>query len=100
MIVWITKYALTKGILKADAEISPSGGYAYFRLGRDHYGSVVGPENWRDSEADAIARAESMRAKKIAALKNQIAKLEQLNFEASPDNVRLVTNFQGSIRHG
>lgn len=78
MIVWISKYALSGGITKHDAEIM--NGYAYpgspfmshigFLLGKDAHGTEEG----------AIRAAEEMRIKKIAALKKQISKLEGMRF--------------------
>lgn len=78
MIVWISKYALSAGITKHDAEIS--NGYAYpgapfmsyvrFNLGKDAH----------ETEEGAIRAAEAMRIKKIAALKKQIANLESMRF--------------------
>ena len=36
--------------------------------------------DWHRTEADAVARAEQMRVKKIASLEKQIAKLKKLSF--------------------
>ena len=41
---------------------------------------VVRPEDWYRSREDALARAEEMRAKKIKSLRDQISKLEALQF--------------------
>ena len=84
--VWITKYALSKGIFTAEAEVctegpSPCGMITvpgsqslmdcrYHGQGRD----------WHTSEASAKAKAEKMRSKKIASMKKQIKKLEGIRF--------------------
>ena len=60
MNVWITKYALTKGIFEMDVESQSEG---------------------CKTKAAAIAKAEKMRRKKIASLKKQIEKLESMKFE-------------------
>ena len=79
--VWITKYALSGGIEERDAELcgndmvairTPNGFINYIhKEGRD----------WHLSQAQALLRAEEMRAAKIASLKKQIAKLEKMKFE-------------------
>lgn len=80
---YITKYAVGgKGGLTTveDPKISAwndgsqwvrsSDGWTSFKIGREAF----------DSRDDAVADAESRRAKKIASLKKQIAKLEKLTF--------------------
>lgn len=81
MRVWITKYALTTGIIEAEAEecehdmirahensFCPS---YYHKEGRD----------WHRTKESAIAKAEEMRQKKISSLKKQIKKMEDMKFE-------------------
>ena len=81
MKVYITKYALTKGIEEMDTT-GPEGDLAV----RDAvlYHRVYRPPNWHWVRASAVARAEQMRLKKIASLRKQIAKLEKLRFEEKP----------------
>lgn len=79
MIAYITKYALTEGIIESkDAEQSkaypsmldvPHLGYVH-REGRD----------WHRTREAALARAEVMRKNKLASLKKQIKKMEELKF--------------------
>lgn len=80
MKIWITKYALTKGILEVDGEICADtstemvkyGGYQYVhREGRD----------WHRTRESAIARAEVMRKTKIAALTKHAQKLRGMRFQ-------------------
>ena len=80
MKVWITKYALTKGIFIEDAEIChdiscdmirTSSGGIYHGNGRE----------WHITKESAIKQAEEMRRKKIKNLRNQIEKLEKISFQ-------------------
>ena len=80
MKVWITKYALTDGIIKVEAEQD-----------KLTYGFVVTEGAFKNewfnrtdcftSRSSAIKKAEEMRQKKIASLKKQIEKLERMRFE-------------------
>lgn len=75
---WISKYALSHGIQAADGEmchfnpkyIDVPGWIISFKAGVEIH----------ETEAAAKAAAESMRLKKIASLKKQIAKLEAMKF--------------------
>lgn len=78
--VYVTKYALTKGIqermvmlttiddMVGDVEHSL---ICYHGEGRD----------WHRTRESAVKRAEEMRKKKIASLKRNITKFEKLTFE-------------------
>ena len=84
MKVWISKSALSTGIREADVE--PSGIILgmVVEIGKG-YGSYFHGEGneWHRSRESAVAKAEEMRAAKIASLKKQIAKLEKLTFAAA-----------------
>jgi hypothetical protein len=91
VIVYVTKYALTKGIIEGDVDqtktsescrlmgndawvvalVETRAGSDWFMRGRSCF----------DDYSAAVARAEEMRTAKIASLKKQIAKLEKLRFE-------------------
>lgn len=79
--VWITKYALTKGIFSAMAETNDRRAY----IPRDHitgvYSRVFGCNDYHFSKELAIERAEEMRVKKIQSLEKQIVKIESLKFK-------------------
>ena len=81
MKVWITKYALTDGIIYTEG-IEMLGGIwvtdEKVYLGRNHF--FVGNEYCKTKE-QAIQKAEEMRQEKIASLKKQIEKLERMRFE-------------------
>lgn len=76
--VFITKYALSRGIEEKEVEdcfnINPtmvsSGGNNYYKGGE-----------WFITRQYAIADAEKRRLKKISSLQKQIAKLEKMKFE-------------------
>lgn len=73
---WITKYALTTGVYSMEVqtyEDNPN-------MVRAANGAFFHGDDWHRDKASAIAKAESMRVKKIAALKKQIARLENLSF--------------------
>lgn len=82
MKVWISKYALTNGVLEIEARVcdnvSPdmiediNEKYHYYHYeGRD----------WHRTRESALTKAEQMRKKKIASLETQIEKLRKLRFE-------------------
>jgi hypothetical protein len=79
--VWISKYALSNGVTEHECELCDADkGYVYpgkpfaafysFKLGTDAHLSLE----------DALAAAERARIKKIAMLRKQIHKLEELSF--------------------
>lgn len=80
MKVYITKYALSKGIFELEVEQSKNFpdmvcGFIY----DDHYhGEGI---EWHRTMEAAITRAEEMRLKKIRSLKKQIEKLERMKFQ-------------------
>lgn len=80
MKAWITKYALTSGIIEMEGEITNSGSLYDMNAGFPTYYHGEGRE-WHRTKESAIAKAEEMRQKKIASLKKQIEKLEKMKFE-------------------
>lgn len=80
--VWVTKYALTRGIAECEVVNAPDWtSVIWVRWPTDlhHETSVQTTERHPTREA-ALARAEEMRAAKIASLKRQIERLESLEF--------------------
>ena len=76
MKVWITKYALTQGVYRCDVETfddSP-------RMVKDAVSMYYHGNDWHETSDEAVAKAEKMRAAKIASLEKQIAKLRRLDF--------------------
>ncbi|WP_281696564.1 hypothetical protein [Bacteroides clarus] len=86
MKVWITKYALTDGIIEAQ-QIPGSAydgkEYAFFVGKNSQYITdfYIPYEELFWDKNSAIVKAEEMRQKKIASLKKQIEKLEEMRFE-------------------
>lgn len=84
MKVWITKYALTKGIFAEEVDacfhISPK---MVADRGRNTtcYTTCYHKPDWHENLSDAIAQAETMRARKIKSLEKQIAKLKAMRFD-------------------
>lgn len=74
--IWVTKYALTRGIQHEVAKLEVGGKVAltptnYYREGE-----------FELSEKMAIAKAEVMRRREIQALQRRIDKLSEMRFEA------------------
>ena len=80
MKVWITKYALTKGIIETEGEVSDDFPDILDAKGIVNYLHGEGKE-WHMTKESAVQKAEEMRQKKIASLKKQIDKLERMRFE-------------------
>lgn len=81
--IWITKRALTEGIVEKLAEIvKEPNGDEYFRVKDsslfEFYRRGINAFSNRQS---AVMHAESLRARKIESLKRQIERLEKLSFE-------------------
>lgn len=78
--IWVTKYALTQGIIKTTARYCGEGMMA-FRVSDDAtIDSLAHGNDWHWTRESAVARAEEMRKGKIASLKKQIASLEKRVF--------------------
>ena len=76
--VWVTKYALTSGMYQASVV---GGNNSFLSVEHPARGDhVLVPSEHRPTREAALARANEMRAAKIASLKRQIAKLEALTF--------------------
>jgi len=82
MIVWITKYALTQGILKAEAEVS-SISERMISIEGGRFLECFHKPHWHTTEEDALAQAEEMRRKKIASLKKSLDKIEKMKIKIS-----------------
>ena len=80
MKVWITKYALTQGIIETEGEVSVDLPDILDAKGIVNYLHGEGKE-WHRTKESAIQKAEEMRQKKIASRTKQIEKLEEMRFE-------------------
>ena len=79
MTVYITQYALTKGVLEKEAQVSerfPNLIHTSAKTSDDVYSKPY----WHLTREEAVAHAEQLRERKVAALKKQVAKLEKMTF--------------------
>ena len=79
MIIFCTKYALTKGIEQHDAKRITDDGIAIVGAAFPIYFHGEGREWHRDMEK-AVERAKHMQKVKIASLKKALARIEGLKF--------------------
>ena len=80
MKVWITAYALTRGIIEAEGE--PCGLECVFvSLYNGRLREYFEQGEWFDTKERAIEKAEELRLEKIFSLERQIEKLERMRFE-------------------
>lgn len=85
-VVWITKYALTRGVIKALAETTDFEGMVVAvtpGLGYIH------KPHWHASEKQAFAHVAGMVTRKLKAMKRQMARYESIRQEATAAVVRL-----------
>ena len=96
---WVTKYALTKGILEVSGEVChASSAGNHLRWG--HYFGAHG-KNWHRTREAAVTRAEAMRAAKLASLRKSIAQMESLNFAVvKTQDVLPKSNLTAEQNHG
>lgn len=80
MKVYITKYALTQGILEQEAVLRGESNTTIV-VPSTYYPATYHKPYWYTDKEDAIKHAESMRIKKIASLKRSLNKYEKLKFE-------------------
>jgi hypothetical protein len=79
---WVTKYALTTGIVAIEGEVYENRPRQLLRIKKSG-----GPPEfyhkpyWHEHRADALRHAEELRRKKIAALEKQIDRLLKLRFK-------------------
>lgn len=77
---WITKYALTKGILERVVETNPSISATMVSVVNAEWSEHYHGKDWYRNRADAVNRAEQMRLAKIASLHDQIERLRAVSF--------------------
>ena len=83
MKVWITKYALTDGIIEAESDTQTQNKEKVFAFWNNDEFGIFYPskgELFYDKES-AIQKAEEMRQKEVESLKKKIKKLEEMRFE-------------------
>lgn len=80
MKVWITKYALTDGIIEAEGKQEKLT-WGFVVLDGPYRNYWFCKSDCFEDKKSAINKAEEMRQNKIASLKKQIEKLERMRFE-------------------
>lgn len=77
---YITRYALTKGIIKVDGEKSKDFP-TMIVCNYEGYTTHFHGEDWHAAKEDAISKAEQMRKKKIASLEKQLEKFRTMEIK-------------------
>lgn len=78
--IYVTKYALTDGVLQREGVLTKSGGYSY-RRNENCYSDYVYDKDVHLTESSAVARAEEMRSAKLKSLEKQMKKVSAKKFE-------------------
>lgn len=83
--VYITKYALTSGIIERYGILCKESANMVECLNDDlsktQYGCYYHGKDWHRTKESAIAQAEEMREKKLKSLNKKISKIKNLKFE-------------------
>lgn len=77
--VYVTKYALTEGPFKVEAEISFAGSMASYRIGNSCMQTAHGKDFWLTPE-EALADCDRRRQAKLKSIEKQKSKLEKMQF--------------------
>lgn len=82
MKVWISKYALTKGIFEIDVEDDEYVAKGMVTDRRNPYRASYHGEGreWHRARADAVVRAKQMQRDKLRSLQKQIDKVKAIDF--------------------
>jgi len=78
---YVTKYALTQGIMVVESEMVEDSGETMIRFGNQSFPTYAHGNDWYLSEEAARARVEEMRQRKLAALRKQVVRLEKLKIK-------------------
>lgn len=78
--IWVSRYALSKGVYEATAVYLGSG-VVKVTSERPYYFIRGAGKHWHWTRAGAVSRAEQMRQHNIARLHKQIEKLQATRFE-------------------
>ena len=77
---FVTKYALTMGIMKIEKAHVSRGSPGMLCTPRSGYFHIEG-KDWHRTEEAAYERADKMRAAKLSALKKQAARIQSMTFQ-------------------
>jgi hypothetical protein len=78
--IFITKYALTSGIMEAEMEIMDDGKYCYGKPEGYAFATGFHGNDFHLTREEAIKDCHKRKDKKIESLKKQITKIEKLTF--------------------
>lgn len=81
MKVWVTKYALTKGIMEKEAELCDNTDGRMIRIKDNPYNEYYAGGEWFHTKEEAVQKAEELKVKKIKSVKKQLEKLQNLKFD-------------------
>lgn len=82
MKVWVTRWALTKGIKEVEVREVVNGAARGYRVfGPSKYSVYYYPGEWCETRPLAVEKADAMRLKEIASLTTRLAKLEAMSFD-------------------
>lgn len=83
MRAFITKYALTQGILEVEGELDHDGEYLSWKTEGSWLRQYTARRDFCATLPGALAVAEKMRLKKIASLEKQVTKLRNCEIKVS-----------------
>lgn len=80
--VYVTKYALTQGVLEVQAKVIPSasGDFIEWKSPGSSFGQYAHGNDWHYSQEQANQRANEMVAKKIKTTEKLLTRLKALKF--------------------
>jgi len=81
--VWITKYAVSRGIHKVEAEVCWTSPNTITYKEGDSWPQFARGRDWHRTREEAIARGKEMLAIKIESVKKQLRRLESMEITAS-----------------
>lgn len=79
-LIYVTKYALTRGVFTVEAEVKSDKTMAWYRP-KGGFRDYLHGNDFQLSAEEAVARAEELRIKKLQSLDKQTKKISALKFE-------------------
>lgn len=83
MKAFITKYALTQGILEVEGELDTKGEYLHWKEDGSWLRQFTHRRHFCATLMEALAVAETMRVKKVSSLEKACARLRSLEIKVS-----------------
>lgn len=80
-LIYVTKYALTRGVFTVEAEVNSAKTVAWWRRPSSGFREYVHGNDFQFNAEEALAQAEEMRIKKLQSLDKQTKKISALKFE-------------------